>query len=43
MNIWASLAITIFILVGVVSCKASVWNECRASNSWTYCMAVIGK
>lgn len=31
------------VVVAIAACEISIWNECRASNSWIYCMRVTGK
>lgn len=34
--------IPISLLLLGAGCTVSVWNECRETNSWLYCMYVLG-
>jgi hypothetical protein len=43
------LAVTGYVIVALaivtllVSCEVQVWQECRQTNSWLYCMRVLSK
>lgn len=42
-GIFCMCAIPLVFLVCVVAIKVSVWNECRATHSWFYCVELTGK
>lgn len=43
MNKWlAGIGLTIFITLAA-SWQVHLWNECRETNSWGYCMRVLSK
>ncbi len=31
------------VVVAIAACEISIWNECRDSNSWIYCVRFMGK
>lgn len=31
------------VIAGAIYLEVGVWQECRATNSWFYCMRVLGK
>lgn len=35
------LVLALGVLVGIVSCHVSIWNECREDHSWLYCMHTV--
>ena len=40
----ALVAVALFLFVCLsIACEVTTWNECRASNSWIYCMRVMGR
>lgn len=40
---WLTIIALCLLVGGCVACNVSLWNECRASNSWMYCMHVLSK
>jgi hypothetical protein len=35
--------LVIGVLVAIIALEHNVWTKCRATNSWFYCMRVLGK
>ncbi|QTZ83278.1 hypothetical protein phiGM223_12 [Pseudomonas phage phiGM22-3] len=40
---WLVIVALCALVAGCVAWNVSLWNECRASNSWMYCMHVLSK
>lgn len=46
MNQWVIVLIVLLVLlffIGIVFYEISVWKECLQTNSWWYCLRIIGK
>jgi hypothetical protein len=39
----ASVTLVFAFVALAVGCEISMWQECRATNSWFYCMRVLSK
>jgi hypothetical protein len=39
----ATAALTVAVIVGIIAYERMLWNECRLTNSWFYCVRVLGK
>lgn len=40
---WLGIVAICLLVGGCVALQVSLWKECRASNSWMYCMHVLSK
>lgn len=40
---WLTIIALCLLVGGCVAWNVSLWSECRASNSWMYCMHVLSK
>jgi hypothetical protein len=36
-------ALVVAVLAGIIYLEVDVWQECRVTNSWFYCMRVLSK
>lgn len=43
MRSWGVIVLLALIMAAAVSCNVSIWNECRADHSFSYCMRLISK
>lgn len=37
------IAGVVAVIAGIIYLEVGVWQECRATNSWLYCVRVLGK
>lgn len=43
LTLFAILAGVVIVIGGGIAWEVSLWHECRATNSFWYCMRVLGK
>jgi hypothetical protein len=36
-------AFVLLLMAGAIAYERMLWNECRATNSWFYCVRVLGQ
>lgn len=37
------MALVVTVILSIIYLEIGVWQECRATNSWFYCMRVLSK
>lgn len=43
MKVFAISALVAIVIGGCIYLEVGVWNECRQTNSWFYCMRILGR